>query len=167
MGHQEAAHRRQPVRAYLASLAPRAPRERRALRSKHDPRDTKFLETKDDVVRLFRALPEPTNIAYALSALAGLRPDEAIALEWSDVDLKRGRLTVRRSVRHGKVGTTKSGRARIVDLVPSLQTLLTAWREKTPGVLVVPSDRPTTKRLQHLGHSHSKIAADLTAALKA
>ncbi len=124
-----------PVRAYLASLQ-RV--ERQKIRTHHDPKDTPFLERKEDVARLFRALPEPVNIAYALSALAGLRPGETLALEWADVDLVRGKITVRRHVRHGRVGAPKSGKPRTVDMVPSLRSVLTQWREKTPGALVVP-----------------------------
>lgn len=123
-----------PVSDYLKSLDHR---ERRRIKSQHDSKDTPYVERKKDVARIFRALPEPVNIAYALSALAGLRPGECFALRWDDVDLAAGRLTVRRQVRQGKEGPPKSGKPRGIDLVPSLVDVLRAWREKTSGVLVV------------------------------
>ena len=60
------------------------------LKPTHDPKKVPFLKTKADVAAVFRALPRSVNIAYALSALAGLRPGEAIALEWDAVDLEEG-----------------------------------------------------------------------------
>ena len=47
-----------PVRAL-----PRA--TRRLIRSAHDPRTTPFVERLEDVRRIFLALPEPINLAYA------------------------------------------------------------------------------------------------------
>ena len=91
---------------------------------------------------LFAALPRSVNIVYALSALAGLRPGEAIALEWDAVDLETGTIQVRRRIRHGKLGVPKSGTAREVPIVPSLGTMLAAWRKKNPkSALVAPSLR--------------------------
>ncbi len=125
-----------PVAEYLRKLGTKA---RGKLRSAHRPEDTPFLHSTDDVVRIFQALPEPVNVAYALSALAGLRPGEVLALEWPNVDLNAGTVHIVRQVRHGRVGKPKSGKDRTVDLVPSLVAVLKTWREKNPGAqLVVP-----------------------------
>lgn len=51
------------------------------LRSTHDPKRVPFLKHKEDVAAVFQALPRSINIVYALGALAGLRPGEAVALE--------------------------------------------------------------------------------------
>jgi integrase len=50
-----------------------------------------------DAARLLAAAPEPDRPVWATAMLAGLRRGELLALEWQDVDLKRGILQVRRS----------------------------------------------------------------------
>jgi integrase len=74
---------------------------------------------------------------YHLLAYTGMRRGELLALRWRDVDLDAGRLSVRRSVGVVKSkgqgeqiveGTTKSARARVVDLDPSTVDLLRSWR---------------------------------------
>ena len=146
-----------PVTAYLAGLGRTA---RNALRTNHDPVDTPYLRTKADVIKLYKALPAPINIAYALSALAGLRPGEAIGVEWPDIDWEASKLRVSRQVRHGKVGPTKSGKPRTVPIVPSLLGVLKEWRKVNQSALVVPG-----RGNAHLG---SKTLADaIEAGLKA
>ena len=90
------------------------------LKPTHDPKKVPFLKTKADVAAVFKALPRSVNIVYALSALAGLRPGEAIALERDAVDLDAGTIQVHRQVRHGNLGVPKSGKNRKVPIVPSL-----------------------------------------------
>src|SRR5438046_4080195 len=51
----------------------------RLIRPTHDPKKTPFIERLDDVRRIFLALPEPLNVAYAIGALAGLRTGEVRA----------------------------------------------------------------------------------------
>lgn len=146
-----------PVTAYLAGLERT---ERNELRTDHDPKDTPYLRTKADVVKLYKALPAPINIAYALSALAGLRPGEAIGVEWQDIDWDAATVRVSRQVRHGKVGPTKSGEARTVPIVPSLLGVLKEWHKMNRNRLVVPG-----RGNAHIG---SKTLADsINAALKA
>jgi hypothetical protein len=62
-----------------------------------------FLKTTSDVAAVFKALARSVNIAYALSALAGLSPGHAIALERDGVDLETGTIQVRRQIRDGKL----------------------------------------------------------------
>lgn len=74
-----------------------------------------YLKFWSEVMRLYAALKtEDPAVAvfYLLQARAGLRPGEAPALQWGDVDLDARQLTVERQVRHGKTGTTKSGKTR-------------------------------------------------------
>ena len=123
-----------PVKGYLAGLSKAA---RTKLRSNHAPDATAYLQSVDDVGRVFRALPEPINVAYALSTLAGLRPGEVLALEWADVDLAKQVLHVRRQVRHGHVSVPKSGKGRDVDMVASLASVLVSWRKRNPTELLV------------------------------
>lgn len=65
--------------------------------------------------------------------LAGTRPGETLALDWDDVDLAARRLTVRRQVRHGRVGPPKNGRPRFVPIADALATILAEWRLFTGG----------------------------------
>jgi hypothetical protein len=54
----------------------------RLIRPTHDPKKTPFTERLEDVRRIFLALAEPLNIAYAIGALGGLRTGEVFALRW-------------------------------------------------------------------------------------
>lgn len=68
----------------------------------------------------------------------GLRVQQAMALEWSDVDLRNKTLTVRPEL--GKTPQERAGRT--VPLAPPLVKALRAWRaEEDAGRWVVPSNR--------------------------
>lgn len=59
----------------------------------------------------------------------GLRPSEAFALRWGDLDLGRRRVQVRRSVNRGRVGPTKTRHGRRdVPLAPGMAQAL--WNER-------------------------------------
>lgn len=68
----------------------------------------------------------PIQIAY----YTGLRIGEACSLTWQDIDLKKQRLTVRRSIRYNSVrhrteiGTTKRKKIRSVDFCNTLADIL-------------------------------------------
>lgn len=74
----------------------------------------------------------PVSRLFILLALTGMRLGEALQLEWTDVDLKRGRITVR---------AQKTGRTRILPLVGapegqlsvSLLKLLRVWKREANG----------------------------------
>jgi integrase len=126
-GH--AAHN--PVR-----LLPRS--TRRLIRPAHDPRTTPFVERLEDARRIFLALEEPINIAYAIGALAGLRTGEVLGLKWGHVDLATRRIHVREAVS----GPLKDDESRVVPILDSLYPILTAWKLKTGGFgAVVPAMR--------------------------
>jgi integrase len=63
------------------------------------------LVARDDQARLLAELPEPRRLLFLTALDSGARLGELLRLRWSDVDLERGALLVRRS---------KSGRPRIV-----------------------------------------------------
>jgi integrase len=109
------------------------PSLRRMLRARHDPKQTPYIEKAADVARVYRVLPQPWATLYAITALAGLRPGEALALEWRDVDLAARRLHVERQVRHGRVGLPKSGKTRIVPMIPALARILAEHKLATGG----------------------------------
>lgn len=134
---------------------------RRLVRPTHDSRTTPFIEDQRDIGRIYLALPEPANVAYALGALAGLRTGECLALRWPQVDLERRYMQVRESVR----GPTKSGRSRMVPIMDALAPILSAWRRRTQDLagLVVPSLRAGFDHMsaQSLGKVFAKAAKPL------
>jgi integrase len=95
----------------------------RLMRSTHDPRTTPFIEKLTDVRRIYLALPEPLNVAYAIGALAGLRTGEVFALRWQHVDVPARRIHVRESVR----GPLKDKDSRMVPILDALAPILKAW----------------------------------------
>lgn len=101
----------------------------RLMRSTHDPRTTPFVERLADVRRIYLALPEPLNVAYALGALAGLRTGEVFALRWLHVDLAARRIHVRESVK----GPLKDKDSRVVPILDRLLPVLADWKLRTGG----------------------------------
>lgn len=103
------------------------------------------IERPEDVGRLLAALTEVGDRTtkpwlppfFALLTYTGLRFGEAIALRWSDVDLDRRIITVRRSWD----GPTKGGKQRLVPIAEALAPVLAAWRLADPwrGALVFTS----------------------------
>jgi integrase len=93
------------------------------------PQEFDFL-TFEELSRLLDAVKEDSErrALLLLGSDAGLRQGEIVALEWGDVDLTAGTLTVRRSSWHGIVGTPKSGRERKVPLTARLRAALRAHR---------------------------------------
>src|SRR5262249_49443064 len=90
-------------------------------------------------------------MALLFLALAdtGMRPSEALALHWPDVDTTERTIHVARALSAGKIATTKTGAARVVDLSKRIAEALASWqatleaeallREKTPSAFVFPS----------------------------
>lgn len=78
----------------------------------------------------------PVSRLFLLLVLTGCRLSEALGLKWEDVDLERGRVTIR---------AQKTGRTRVLPLVgapegdvaPNFLDLLKAWREEAPKALYV------------------------------
>ena len=58
----------------------------------------------------------------------GLRQGELLGLKWEDVDLKNGRITVRRSIVRGRIKGTKSRRVREVPLGDDVRAELVSQR---------------------------------------
>ncbi len=59
---------------------------------------------------------------------AGLRPSEALALRWEDLDSVARLLLVERSLSAGQVKSTKTGSRRSVELTPRLTEALERWQ---------------------------------------
>ncbi len=152
------------AKANPAKGLPRA--TRRLLKSAHDPKTTPFVEKLADVQRIYRALPEPVNTAYAVGAMAGLRVGELLALRWVNVDLEHRRLVVSEQVQDGKVFRPKDLDSRVVPILDSLLPVLQAAKLASGGVgLVVPPMR-SNKTRKHLGpHTLGKFLREALAEL--
>ncbi len=68
--------------------------------------------TDEQLRALLGEIPEPWQLLVRFLANSGLRISEALGLTWGDVDFGRRRVLVRRRMRAGKVGPTKSGYSR-------------------------------------------------------
>jgi integrase len=77
-----------------------------------------------DLDLILAAAPANTRLGFALAAFAGLRSGEVRGLRWSDVDLRGGIISVRRSITHGQETTPKSGSHRSVPIAAPLRELL-------------------------------------------
>jgi integrase len=116
---------------------------KRLLKSKHDGKAAPYLKSWIEVMRLHAAIKHVDPVvarAYLISARAGLRPGEVVALQWDDIDLEAGRIRVERQVRHGKLGPTKSGKARTVPIAGELLEALRA-DVKLKGLVCPPPHR--------------------------
>ncbi|MEZ4437045.1 MAG: tyrosine-type recombinase/integrase [bacterium] len=112
--------------------------------------------TADELGRLVRAARERVPARYAeiyLLAFTGMRAGELFALSWDDVDETRGRIVIRRGVRHGTIDTPKTGAEREVGLTDEMARVLRAHRawlveREHPGLasgLVFPSNVGTPR----------------------
>jgi len=107
---------------------------RRLIRAAHDPKDTPFLESKEDVRRVFLALPEPYNVMFAIGALAGLRTGEVLGVSWADINLDTRRIHVKRQVQEGRLCQLKDKESRTTIIVDTLLPALQQWHLRTGGV---------------------------------
>jgi len=113
----------------------------RAIRLPKHPRPVQAL----DAEQLARFLDTAETLALQLFPLfltlarAGLRLGEALALDWSAVSLAERRLRIAASYTRGRIGPTKSGRTRDVDMSQQLVRCL-AGLERSVG-WVFPSPR--------------------------
>ncbi len=100
--------------------------------------DYRWIHTREEMTRLLTACAGDLRPIVALTLATGLRLDEVLHLEWSDVDLTARLLTVHR----GRQGTTKSGKMRRVPILDSVLPMLREMALKRGGDrLVFPSPR--------------------------
>ena len=90
----------------------------------------------DDVRRFLDAIKgDPFERLFIVDLFSGLRQSEILGLQWNDVDLKNGTLTVRRQLQkaHDTSGyifldETKNGKERIAAIAPSIVKVLRQQR---------------------------------------
>jgi integrase len=74
---------------------------------------------------------DPDYPLWMLYAASGARRSEVLALRWSDIDLKSGKVHIRRTLDTGRPGETKkpkNGKSRSFGVSPSTITVLKEWR---------------------------------------
>jgi integrase len=145
---------------------------RRLVRSNYDTRATPFLQTTNDIRRVFLALPEPYNVAFAVGALAGLRLGETLGFSFEDIDFPGRRLHIHRQMQDGRLCGLKDDEPRIVPLLTSLAPILAEWKLKAgpSGLLFKPANpakggRPDIGTAPTFIRPHT-LAKHLDAALK-
>ena len=125
-------------------------------------------------MKLADALHGAVKSAYLLSARAGLRPGEAVALKWGDVDLEARQITVSRHVPWGEEGPMIVVVARKVPIVEPLARHLSSVRPspRMDNALVCAPPRRKKKNATSGPHSATYLApntirAELARAFKA
>jgi integrase len=106
--------------------------------------DRPRLKSWDEVMKLADALDGSAKTAYLLCARAGLRPGEAVALTWGDVDLEARQITVSREAPWAdEVGPIICHVARKVPIVERLANHLASIRPtpRADNALVCPAPR--------------------------
>ena len=138
---------------------------RRLIRPTHDPRLTPYLEQLSDVERVYKLLPEPTALAFAIGSMAGLRVGELLALRWANVDLERRRITVSEQMQGGVVLPPKDKDSRTVPIMDSLLPVLQAAKLASGGAVLVLRPMRGGSRRWFDPHTMAKhLQAALTAA---
>ena len=103
------------------------------------------------------------HAAVLVAGEGGLRLGEVLALEWGDIDLKIGSLTVMRTDWRGHVGAPKGGKARRIPLTTRAAAALKAIRHSSAGR----TDRRGPSRRCEQGSSGSRRGpASITVSLR-
>jgi integrase len=130
------------------------------------PRPTVAFHDIDDYERLIEAasgIDPVARLIVLLGGEAGLRCGEMIALEWTDVDLSKRQLCVRRSDWNGQVTVPKGGRFRYVPLTHRLGEALRNHRHlRGPRVLCQDDGRPLTRQKVQYRMRRAARRANLT-----
>jgi integrase len=108
-------------------------------------RESAFFE-RAELAQLFPRLPEGLWRTFFEAALkTGMREGELVGLTWGDLDLSAGHINVRHSYSGGRLGNTKSGEGRTVDLAADVVELLGRWwgeaGRPADSALVFPHER--------------------------
>jgi integrase len=105
------------------------------LRERYDATRFAFY-SPEEVHALVRAAGSEQDAAIFLAAAySGLRRGELIALRWRDVDFERSAIRVAGSFSDGQLTTPKSGRGRVVPMVPEVAQVLArlSQRDESTG----------------------------------
>ncbi len=87
--------------------------------------------TVDQLQKIIALATEPWRTLFCILTMDGLRAGEVLGLQWTDVDLEKQLLNVRRSAWYGKVQTAKSKASETVLPIPNaLVAILKEFRLK-------------------------------------
>ena len=124
--------------AVVAKLIPSNPADGVRLPKKQKPRITPLLD--DAVAEFVRAIRgDRYELVFLLALFSGLRQSEIMGLQWGDIDLLAGEITVQRQLQrnYGRsaddpyyliVQSPKNGKNRNVVIPPSMTNLLRKWQ---------------------------------------
>lgn len=90
------------------------------------------------------SLQDELHPLWHLIAHTGMRRSEALALKWTDIDQSHARISIRRAAdvtQRNVEKTTKTGRARVVDIDQATVDVLKSWKS-TRGSLSLDLARP-------------------------
>jgi integrase len=98
--------------------------------------------TVEQLQRILTVAEEPWRTLFCILTMDGLRAGEALGLQWSDIDLDRGLLHIRRSVWYGKIQAAKSEASETVLPIPDalvavLRDYRAQWKPNPKGFLFV------------------------------
>ncbi|HZQ42382.1 MAG TPA: site-specific integrase [Acidobacteriaceae bacterium] len=105
--------------------------------------------TTDQYYLILNLLPEPYRTMVIVAQCTGLRSEEVLALEWSDISFENLSMRVTRAVVHGRVKLVKTEYSEDeLPLDPDFATLLLEWRRSQSRH--APEDIPTRLTGLHL-----------------
>jgi integrase len=98
--------------------------------------------TVDQLQRILAIAEEPWHTLFCILTMDGLRAGEVLGLQWSDIDLDRRLLHVRRSAWYGQIQTAKTKASETVlpipqPLVTVLKNYREGWKQNPQGFLFV------------------------------
>jgi integrase len=119
-------------RAVTAELLSRNPAEAIRGRLGREDREVRQVEwlTEPELTKLLGVARErePNFYPFFLTiASTGMRVGETLALQVGDVDLDRGKIAIRRTIRKHRIGSPKSGKPLTVDVPPATVAVLRDW----------------------------------------
>jgi len=94
------------------------------LRERYDATRFEFYSPEEVWALVRAAASELDGTIFLTAAFTGLRRGELVALRWRDVDFERSAIRVAGSYANGRLTTPKSGRGRVVPMVPEVAEAL-------------------------------------------
>jgi integrase len=112
----------------------------KSFKPKEEETNTYF--TLEEVSTLYRACTPKMKVGILLTFFAGIRNGEMMGLYWTDLNMDRRKLSVRRNLTEGELLTPKTAKGvRTIDIHPMLYTSLVDWRKQNPNDTFVISTR--------------------------
>jgi integrase len=88
--------------------------------------------TFDEVEAILRQAQGQERTIFTVLFFTGMRPGEALALRWDDLDFGRGQIRVRHTIsRYGMGAPKTSGSVRDIEMLPSVRIELLAQRSRS------------------------------------